>query len=263
LFDEVTFSVGRRLHTGDFHKLIIGQSLAEKTGKKVHDTLKIYGDKYEILGIFRSNNVFDDGSMVTMLPDLQEALNRPHQVTGFIVRTDLPKVPSPERTAAINQIQKQIETLEPGVAAEEMHSFVKNVGPIRSAQALALVVSAIALALGGIGMLNTMIMSVYERIREIGTLRAVGWRKYQVVRLILVEALVLSVAGAILGSLAAGVMTIGLSHLPAASGFIASDIAPLVIIEGCLAALVVGVGSAVYPAIWGASLSPVEALRRK
>ena len=144
-----------------------------------------------------------------------------------------------------------------------MQDFVKNVGPIRSAQAVSLAVSAIALALGGIGMLNTMIMSVYERIREIGTLRAIGWRKFKVVRLILVEALVLSIAGALLGTLAAKLMTVGLSHLPAASGFVASDIAPLVIIEGCAAAMIVGVGSAIYPAIWGASLSPTEALRRK
>jgi len=263
LFDEVKKVDGRRLHTGDHHKLMIGKSLAAKTGKKVHDTLQIYGDKYEILGIFSSNNVFDDGSMVTMLPDMQRALNRPNQVTGFIVRTDLPKTPGPERTAALAEMKKQIEALEPGVAAEEMQNFVKNVGPIKSAQSVALVVSAIALALGGIGMLNTMIMSVYERIREIGTLRAVGWRKFQVVRLILVEALVLSLAGAIVGSLGANAMTFGLSRLPSASGFIGSDIAPAVIVEGCLAALVVGVGSAVYPAIWGASLNPVEALRKK
>jgi putative ABC transport system permease protein len=201
--------------------------------------------------------------MVTMLPDMQQALNRPDQVTGFIVRTDLPKTPSPERTAQLKEIKRQIEALEPGIAADQMEDFVKNVGPIRSAQAVALVISAIALALGGIGMLNTMIMSVYERIREIGTLRAIGWRKFQVVRMILVEALVLSVAGAIVGSVGAKLMTIGLSHLPAASGFVGSDIAPLVIVEGCVAALVVGVGSAVYPAIWGAGLSPVEALRRK
>ncbi len=112
-------------------------------------------------------------------------------------------------------------------------------------------------------MLNTMIMSVYERIREIGTLRAVGWRKFQVVRMILVEALVLSIAGAVLGSLAAEGMTFGLSKLPSASGFVAGDIAPAVIAEGCIAALLVGVASAIYPAIWGASLSPVEAMRRK
>lgn len=263
LFNDVTYIKGRRLHTGDYHKLIIGQSLAGKTGKTLHDKLKIYGDQYEILGIFTSKNVFDDGSIVTMLPDMQQATNKPHQVTGFILRTDLPKAPTPERAAALNKIKRQIEALEPGVAADEMQDFVKNVGPIRSAQAVALVISAIALALGGIGMLNTMIMSVYERIREIGTLRAIGWRKFKVVRLILVEALVLSIAGAILGSLAAKAMTIGLSHMRAASGFVGSDIAPLVIIEGCAAALVVGVGSAIYPAIWGASLSPTEALRRK
>jgi putative ABC transport system permease protein len=266
LFDEVTYLEGHRLRTGDFHKLIIGQELAAKTGTKIGDSLQIYGDKYQVQGIFTSKNVFDDNSMITLLPDMQEALNRKGQVTGFIIRTDLPKDMNPEeRDAELTRIKQQIEALDPGhnVAAEQSAKFVESVGPIRAARAMALVVSAIALALGGIGMLNTMIMSVYERIREIGTLRAVGWRKFQVVRLILVEALVLSIAGALFGSLAAKLMTVGLSHLPAASGFVGGDIAPIVIVQGFIAALVVGVGSAIYPAIWGASLSPVEAMRRK
>ena len=145
LFDEVKLIKGRRLHTGDFHKLIIGQSLADKTGKTVGDTFKVYGEPYEILGIFTSKNVFDGNAMVTMLGDLQQASNRPDQVTGFIVRTDLPKVPGRERSAGLARMKQQIEALEPGVAAERMEEFVRNVGPIRSAQALALVVSAIAL----------------------------------------------------------------------------------------------------------------------
>jgi putative ABC transport system permease protein len=263
LFDEKKFLQGRRLHTGDFHKLNMGQALAERTGKKVGDTLQIYGDSYTVVGIFSNSNVFDDSILVTLLPDMQAALNRPNQVTGFIVRTDLPKDISPERTAELALIKQRIEALDKGIAAEPTADFIQNVGPIRAARALAWVISAIALVLGGIGMLNTMIMSVYERIREIGTLRAVGWRKFQVVRMILVEALVLSIAGAITGSLAAAGMTFGLSHWPAVSGFIAGDIAPLVIAEGCIAALLVGVASSVYPAIWGASLSPVEAMRRK
>ena len=68
LFNEVTYIKGHRLHMGDYHKLMIGQSLAEKTGKTIGDKLQIYGDQYEIKAIFTSNNVFDDGSMVTMLP---------------------------------------------------------------------------------------------------------------------------------------------------------------------------------------------------
>jgi putative ABC transport system permease protein len=265
LFDNMTYLEGRRLHSGDYHKLIIGQELAKKTGKKIGDTLQVYGEPYQILGVFKSKNVFDDNSMVTLLPDMQKALDQNDQVTGFIVRTDAPREKSPERTAELTRIEHQIETLDPdhSVAAIEAGEFVNNVGPIRAARAFAWAVSAIALILGGILMLNTMIMSVYERIREIGTLRAVGWRRFQVVRMILVEALVLSAGGALVGSLAAAGMTLGLSKLPAASGFVAGDIAPAVIAEGCIAALLVGVASAVYPAIWGASLSPVEAMRRK
>ncbi len=112
LFNEVTYLKGHRLHTGDVHKLIIGQSLAAKTDKKIGDTLQVFGEPYQIVGIFTSENIFDDGSMVTLLPDMQEAQKKQGQVTGFIVRTDLPKDMGPERVAELTNIKKQIESLE-------------------------------------------------------------------------------------------------------------------------------------------------------
>ena len=76
-------------------------------------------------------------------------------------------------------------------------------------------------------MLNTMVMSVYERIREIGTLRAIGWRKIRVMRMILVESLLLSLAGGMVGSMAAVCLTHVLSHLRQTAGFIQGDVVPV------------------------------------
>ena len=63
------------------------------------------------------------------------------------------------------------------------------------------ITSAIAIIIGAVGMLNTMIMSVSERTREIGILRAIGWRKRRIVRMILVESVLLSLSGGLIGTI--------------------------------------------------------------
>ena len=131
------------------------------------------------------------------------------------------------------------------------------------ARAVAGAVSAIALVIGAIGMLNTMVMSVAERIREIGTLRAIGWTKRRVMRVIFFESVLLSVGGAALGTLAAMGLTKYLSNFRLTSGYIEGEIAPAVLLQGLLVAILVCVGGAAYPAFWGASQPPIEALRRK
>ena len=161
------------------------------------------------------------------------------------------------------ELRKRIEGLDSNVAAVPTDEFIASVGPIKLSRAVAWVTSAIALLIGAIGMLNTMIMSVYERIREIGTLRAIGWKKIRVIRMILVESLVLSISGGIIGTIIAVCLTHVLSHFRETAGLIQGDVAPIVILEGFLLAVAIGVGGAIYPAYWGANLRPVEAMRRK
>ncbi len=61
--------------------------------------------------------------------------------------------------------------------------------------------AAIAILIGGLGMMSAMVMSVLERTREIGTLRAVGWSRWRVLRMILGESVALSSLGGVLGVL--------------------------------------------------------------
>ena len=72
---------------------------------------------------------------------------------------------------------------------------------------MAWVTSAVALVIGAVGMLNTMVMSVFERTREIGILRAIGWGRWRVVRMILMESILLSLTGGMVGT--AGAIAIG------------------------------------------------------
>jgi putative ABC transport system permease protein len=128
---------------------------------------------------------------------------------------------------------------------------------------MAWLTSVIALVIGAVGVLNTMVMSVFERTREIGILRAIGWRKSRVVRLILSESLLLSVAGAAAGIAAAVLLTRALTWWPLVNGLIKGEVALAVLIQGFFIALAVGLIGGAYPAYRGAHLPPTEALRHE
>jgi putative ABC transport system permease protein len=239
--------------------------LARNLGKKVGDALEIEGQDFRVVGIFESFNVFENGSAVVLLSDLQQLMDRPGQVTGFqVVLAD-----TPDRKAAIERVRQEIEDLKDRhgrpwrLSALPTHDYIKSTSQIQLAQVMAWVTSVIALVIGAIGVLNTMIMSVFERTREIGILRAIGWRRGRVVRLILYESLVLSLAGAVLGILGAVLLVRLLSALPASSGFVHGGIAPEVMAQGLLIALAVGLIGGVYPALRGSRLLPTEALRHE
>jgi ABC-type antimicrobial peptide transport system permease subunit len=110
-------------------------------------------------------------------------------------------------------------------------------------------------------MMNTMVMSVFEQTREIGVLRAVGWRRGRVLRLIMSQSLVLSALGGLLGvSIGLGLVRL-INRTPAISSFAPGIVELPLLVQGMSVALVLGTVGGLYPAWRAASLSPIEALR--
>jgi putative ABC transport system permease protein len=249
---------GRTLKAGDERSLMLGKVLALNIGGQVGGEVRIYEQPYKVVGIYESPTVFENGGAIVLLEDLQRLTDLNGKVTGFAVSID-----HPDDEAEMARIAREIVALEPNLEAMRPDTLVAQVQEVKAAKATAWITSAIALVIGAIGMLNTMVMSVFERTREIGTLRAIGWRKSRVMRLILLEAAFLSVSGAVAGAIAAVGITKIMSNLPLTNGYIGSEIAPSVFLQGFAVALLVGFFGAIYPAWWGASLSPIEALRRK
>jgi putative ABC transport system permease protein len=265
LFDGLKILSGRRLESGDDKGVMLGMVLAKNLGKKVGDTLEIAGREFKIVGIFESFNVFENGSAAMLIHSLQTLMDRPNQVTGFQVVLDN----APDKKELIERVRREINALRSpsgqpwGIEAIPTVDYVNSTSQIRLAQAMAWTTSIIALVIGAIGVLNTMIMSVLERTREIGILRAIGWRKVRVVRLILYESLLLSIAGAVVGIVSAVALTRALTWWPLVSGLIKGDVAPAVMIQGFFIALAVGLLGGAYPAYRGAQLLPTEALRHE
>lgn len=265
LFSGLKMLSGRSLRKGDDRGAMLGMVLAKNLGKQTGDTLEIAGRPFTIVGIYESFNVLENGSAVLLLHSLQTIMDRPDQVTGFQVVLD----GASNKKDLLERVRRDINALRSssgqswGIEAIPTEDYVKSTSQIRMTQAMAWTTSVIALLIGAIGVLNTMIMSVLERTREIGILRAIGWRKSRVVRLILYESLLLSVIGAAAGILAAVALTRALSWWPLVSGLIKGDVAPVVMIQGFFIALAVGLIGGAYPAYRGAHLLPTEALRHE
>ncbi len=150
--------------------------------------------------MFEGCSIYEDGAAFLLLDELQRQMDRPGQLTGYIVQAH----PAGDADA-IARLRAKIEALDPEVAATPCAEFVHSLAQMRVVRTLATLVSCIAGLLGALGMLNTMAMSVFERRREFGMLRAIGWRRRRIVGLVLLESLVLAAGGAVVG------LAIGLS----------------------------------------------------
>lgn len=250
---------GRNMEPGDEHCVLIGNKLAIALDKNPGDNMSIFEtDDYTVIGIFDSNVSYESRSLVMRLYDLQRFTGLKDKVTGFAVMVN-----HPENEVEIARICEEIEALGPRIDALPADDSVSKTSEIRFINAMSWLVSAIAIVIGVVLMVNTMIMSVTERTREIGILRAIGWKQRRIVRMILLESFLLSLCGGVIGSVAAIGLTNMLSRHPAVAGLIDTQITSGVVAFGILSALCVGLLGAAYPAYRGARLLPTEALRHE
>jgi ABC-type antimicrobial peptide transport system permease subunit len=232
---------------------LLGRQTAENLKKRVGDRFRIGEISYRVVGIYETGSSFEDSGAVIGLADAQRAFDKRGQVSFFRIKlSDLRE--REEVKAAIEARWEDLAVIrsgEPG-AQEDMLQLYRSMGSI---------LGVFAVLVGGLGMMNAMLMSVFERTREIGVLRALGWRRRRIVRMILGEALLLALIGGLLG-LGLGVGLIRLASRSAAvGGFLDGTFEPSMAIQALVIAIVLGLVGGGYPALRAASLAPVEAMR--
>ena len=178
-------------------------------------------------------------------------------MTGYSIVFDL------EGKKRIPEIRMEIEKLMLNIRALPIREHLDALPELQIAKAMAWLTSAIALVIGLFGMMNTMVMSVHERTREIGILRAVGWRPHRVLRLVLFEAIALSQLGAVVGVLGSVAILSILTRFPLVNGIIEGKLNWTLAAYGFVIAAFVGLLGGIFPAQRAARLMPTAALRQE
>jgi putative ABC transport system permease protein len=258
-FGSLQFVAGGRFHDGR-PEVVIGELLAENLKKKPGDTMVIQGTPFKVAGVYHSSSALEADAVILPLDQLQILSSLQGKVSTIHVRLKpTPAGESPEQY--LKRAQGKINAAFPGLRAVPAAERASNNQLVKMAHASAIGTSSIALLIGILGIANTMAMSVFERTREIGILRAMGWKQWQVLTLIQVEAAVLGLGGGFLGVLFGWLGLKVLAALPETETIVSASVPFPLLAEAVGLAVLAGLLAGAIPAWRGARLSPVEALR--
>ena len=229
-------------------------------------TVKIRGFPYRVVGVLEEQgSIFgfslDNRAIAPARSPIQNIVNPRGIVDNIVVQTTDPDDirPAMIEIEAILRIQNGLRPSEPNdfalETAEESLGFWDTISTILFMALPGLV--GISLVVGGIVIMNIMLVSVMERTREIGVRKAIGARRRDIVVQVLIESATLSGTGAVLGVL----VGVGLTLLVAAISPLPTAVAPEWVTMGVALGVAVGMIAGVYPAARAAKLDPVDALR--
>jgi putative ABC transport system permease protein len=257
--ESLHFLSGRPFRDGQ-PEVMLGELLASNLNKRPGDTLEIQGSPFTVVAIYQGGSALEAGAVILPLDQLQQLSSLQGKVSTIHVRLR-PAPPGQSQQEYLKQAQAQIEAALPGLRAVPAAERAENNQFVRLAHASTIGTSLIALLIGVLGIANTMAMSVFERTREIGILRALGWKRRQVVILILLEAAVLGLGGGFLGIAVGGYSLRLLASLPQTASIVTASFPLPLLAEALGIAVLAGLIAGALPAWRGARLSPVEALR--
>jgi ABC-type lipoprotein release transport system permease subunit len=234
-------------------QILLGRVAAENLDVRVGQTVQLFDSRFKIVGIYETGVPFQDGGGVVALRDAQSLFGQPRKVSFLGVR-----LLDPSRAALV---ANDIESRFPEVSLSMASEFAEDLGDIQMMRASTWGIAFMALIVGGLGMANTMVMSVMERTREIGVLRALGWRKRRVLWMIVRESVILSLLGSLVGIAVGLLLGMLLNQVPAIQGFLRLRYSAGLFVQAIGTALILGIVGGVYPAWRASRLQPVEALR--
>lgn len=261
---HVSLEDGRLLKPDEDDGVIFGASTAATLGIKINDTVTLnvqgggVGKKFHVVGFLRAIGAgeLNIGCFIT-LKAAQQLLNREGYVSNLLIVLD-----DPSKGEYVEQTLRNMFEDASVVREEELMRQIDRIMNVINGVLLAL--GSVSLAVGALGILNTVMMSVHERRREIGMLKAVGAERWHVLFLFLSEALIISLIGGLIGcglGLAGVYLIQWLVSMIGLNLTVPLLIAPDILVGAFAVAIIIGIIAGIYPSWKASNVPPVEALR--
>lgn len=261
LLSLIDLDRGRILSEGDEGKVVLGSTLAEKFEADLGDKVELRGRDFEVVGVYAPTLSAPDGFAFVSYRDaldLFRKVNPYFQVSDIAATIDvIPEegVDAEDLAARIGESVDGIKVISPAEAEKQISQFSLIFN------AILLGIGFIALVVGGLSIINTMIMSVSERTREIGLKKAVGAETGSVLSEYLLESAMIGFFGGVIGVLAGLLAVYLLNNATSSSQVTVFSVTPTVVIGPVVFATFLGTAAGLFPALRAARLKPIEALR--
>jgi putative ABC transport system permease protein len=236
--------------------VVLGLTAADVLQKKVGDKIQIETGELSVVGIVDGNAWVENGSIILALPIFQEITGNPDKINIIDIRV------TPSTSAKeVERLCEEINKLVPEGRAVVAGEHISKSEAYRIAQAMSWATSLLAVFVGVLGVMNTMLMTVFERTQEIGVLLALGWQRGRIIRMVLWESALLGLLGGVAGVLIGAVGVKVLGETRAIHGLLEPDLSISLLAISVAIAVAVGVISGLYPAWRSSRLMPSRALQ--
>ncbi|HWR59069.1 MAG TPA: FtsX-like permease family protein [Thermodesulfovibrionales bacterium] len=214
---------------------------------------------FRVAGIVRKTGSQDDAFIYMHIRKAQEILKKPSGATAVGIKVKDPR--------SLAEITEDLSEKVPGIQIVTMNQVVNSISNLAaSGRVISLSIAFIAVFISAVGVMNSILMSVFERTQEIGMMRAIGASKGDIFRIIVKETIVLTLSGGIAGILLSaagsrGIETFVRKFMPYVPGGNVVAFEPLLAFASLAFTFVIGVASGLYPAWKAARINPIEAIR--
>jgi putative ABC transport system permease protein len=265
---DMPLSAGRRLDDTDSLSAVVTQTLAAEQHLRIGDSITVNGSvksgpqAFSVVGIVVGDGALPDAAGRLLFVPLASAATL-FDATG-VTRVDLTARPGVSADELSRQIEAAIKT-EPYLLQKTADTADSLRAQTADYRGTLLLVVAVVLFAGAFLIFNTLSMTVTERAREVGLLRAAGTSRSQVMSFVLLQALVLGAVGSGVGVVAGvGLAALTLAWVSATGpvALSAPDIAPGSVALALLVGVVVTLAASLEPAWRAGRIPPIEALRR-
>jgi len=233
--------------------IYLGRRAAEFMKASVGQTVPIGKTAFRVAGIFQTQNGFEDGGVFMALAHAQDYFHREGLVSIATVKL--------RRAEQGKELKAAVATRFEGLIALENREFNQSYSQFRILNFTSWAVGICSFFLGGMGVANTMLMSVFTRVREIAILRVCGFSRRQIAALIFGEAAVVAAVGTAAGFSIGFLALKAMNALPQFQGYVQATIRPDIVLAIVVISFVTAFGGALYPAYFASTIQPAEALR--